>query len=230
MNNRRNYYRILQVQPDAPIEIISSSYRTLMRDLKRHPDLGGELWSAEVLNEAYEILSNSSKRAEYDRKLFETYVNKPCTGGSAGKKNVITFFCPFCKRPLERDAKPDEHCRTCKCPLHPCGQGVTPDKDHHRAVERLRKYGKLKYYSSWPQKGKEAKMLDVSTKGIRFVCKEKLRPGATIKLSSPLLRAIAEVKDIQKSKPHNECCYTVGVEFLSVSFAKTTGSFVSTYG
>ena len=201
-----------------------------MRDLKQHPDLGGELWSAEVLNEAYEILSDSSKRAEYDRKLFETYVKKPCPKGSAGKKNIITVFCPFCKRPLERDAKPDEHCRTCKCPLHPCGDGITPGKDHHRAVERIRKYGKLKYYSSWPQKGKEAKMLDVSTKGIRFVCKEKLRPGATIKLSSPLLRAIAEVKDIQKSKPHNECCYTVGVEFMSVTFAKTTGSFVSTYG
>jgi predicted transcriptional regulator len=35
MKNRRNYYRILQVQPDAPVEIIRASYRTMMRELKR---------------------------------------------------------------------------------------------------------------------------------------------------------------------------------------------------
>lgn len=34
MMNRRNYYRILQVQPDAPPEIIRASYRTLMKELK----------------------------------------------------------------------------------------------------------------------------------------------------------------------------------------------------
>ena len=37
--NRRNYYRLLHVQPDAPTEVIKSSYRTLMRTLKRHPAL-----------------------------------------------------------------------------------------------------------------------------------------------------------------------------------------------
>ena len=42
MENRRNYYRILHVQPDAPTEIIKSSYRTLMQKLRMHPDLGGD--------------------------------------------------------------------------------------------------------------------------------------------------------------------------------------------
>ena len=35
--NRRDYYRVLHVQPDAPIEVIKAGYRTLMRTLKRHP-------------------------------------------------------------------------------------------------------------------------------------------------------------------------------------------------
>ncbi len=35
--NRRDYYRVLHVQPDAPIEVIEAGYRTLMRTLKRHP-------------------------------------------------------------------------------------------------------------------------------------------------------------------------------------------------
>ena len=66
MKNRRNYYRILKVQPDAPVEIIRASYRTLMRELKLHPDLGGSTYDASLLNEAYETLSNSARRAAYD--------------------------------------------------------------------------------------------------------------------------------------------------------------------
>ena len=65
MRNRRNYYRILQVQPDAPVEIIRASYRTLMLELKRHPDLGGSNSDASVLNEAYEVLANPERRAAY---------------------------------------------------------------------------------------------------------------------------------------------------------------------
>jgi DnaJ-class molecular chaperone len=50
--NRRNYYRILHVQPDAPTEVIKSSYRTLMQRLKMHPDLGGDHSEAALINEA----------------------------------------------------------------------------------------------------------------------------------------------------------------------------------
>lgn len=68
--NKRNYYRILFVQPDAPAEVISSSYRTLMQKLRQHPDLGGENWNASVINEAYGVLSDEKKRRAYDRVLF----------------------------------------------------------------------------------------------------------------------------------------------------------------
>lgn len=67
MVNRRNYYRILHVQPDAPIEIIRLSYRTLMQRLKMHPDLGGDHWNASLINEAYRVLTSSSTREKYDR-------------------------------------------------------------------------------------------------------------------------------------------------------------------
>ena len=46
MQNRRNYYRLLQVQPDAAPEVIKASYRTLMQKLRLHPDLGGDEWNA----------------------------------------------------------------------------------------------------------------------------------------------------------------------------------------
>lgn len=70
MRNRRNYYRILQVQPDAPPQIIRASYRTLMGKLRQHPDLGGSPWKASLINEAYETLSDPGKRAEYDRQVL----------------------------------------------------------------------------------------------------------------------------------------------------------------
>src|SRR5580693_200915 len=69
MKNRRNYYRILQVQPDALAEIIRTSYRTLMHKLKMHPDLGGDHWTAALINEAFSTLSDPGKRAAYDRAM-----------------------------------------------------------------------------------------------------------------------------------------------------------------
>ena len=65
MRNRRNFYRVLQVQPDAPYEIVKASYRTLMQKLKAHPDLGGDEWNAAVINEAYAVIGNPQKRAKY---------------------------------------------------------------------------------------------------------------------------------------------------------------------
>ena len=41
-----------------------------MQKLKAHPDLGGDTWNATVINEAYEILSEPDRRAQYDKLLF----------------------------------------------------------------------------------------------------------------------------------------------------------------
>jgi curved DNA-binding protein CbpA len=72
-NNRRNFYRILQVQPDASLEIIKNNYRTLLHKLRLHPDLGGENNTASYINLAYATLRNSAKRAVYDRQLLNQY-------------------------------------------------------------------------------------------------------------------------------------------------------------
>lgn len=71
--NRRNHYRILHVQPDAPLEVIKANYRTLMQKLKLHPDLGGDHWNAACVNAAYAILSDPVRRAAYDRELLASY-------------------------------------------------------------------------------------------------------------------------------------------------------------
>lgn len=70
VKNKRNYYRILHVQPDAPTAVIRASYQALMQKLGNHPDLGGEHWNATVINEAYAVLTDTGKRSAYDRELF----------------------------------------------------------------------------------------------------------------------------------------------------------------
>lgn len=71
MDNKRNLYRILHVQPDAPLEIIRSSFRTLMQTMKEHPDLGGDPLRARVIIHAYEVLSHPDKRKAYNDKLAD---------------------------------------------------------------------------------------------------------------------------------------------------------------
>ncbi len=81
-DERRNYYRILNVQPDASLEIIKNNYRTLLQKLRLHPDLGGKNWNASIINEAYNTLSKPLKRAEYDEKLLQTYDLKSLARGN----------------------------------------------------------------------------------------------------------------------------------------------------
>ena len=69
----KNYYKILQIDKDASPEIIKVAYKLLVK--KNHPDLkeGNEKKVAEEkikeINEAYDILSNPTNKAEYDLKL-----------------------------------------------------------------------------------------------------------------------------------------------------------------
>ncbi len=65
----RDYYAILGVAPTATPEEIRAAYRRLVRD--HHPDLHPERPDAhaqmQALNEAYEVLSDPQRRAQYER-------------------------------------------------------------------------------------------------------------------------------------------------------------------
>ena len=71
-SNRRNHYRVLHVQPEAPLEVIKASYRAMMMRMKIHPDLGGDHDIAAVVNEAYAVLSDPHRSPRMS-----------CTHGSA---------------------------------------------------------------------------------------------------------------------------------------------------
>lgn len=71
MGNRRNSYRILRVQPEAPTGFIKLIYRTMMQHLKMHPDLGGDTEQAALLNGAYRNLTNASLRTRENRSIAQ---------------------------------------------------------------------------------------------------------------------------------------------------------------
>lgn len=67
-------YEILEVSENASKEVIEKAYKTLAK--KYHPDLQKDEYSKnnaeknmKKINEAYEILSNTDKRKEYDNEL-----------------------------------------------------------------------------------------------------------------------------------------------------------------
>ena len=63
----KDYYKILGVEPTADDKVIKTAYRKLAR--KYHPDVSKETGAEDKFkeaNEAYEVLSNAEKRAEYD--------------------------------------------------------------------------------------------------------------------------------------------------------------------
>jgi hypothetical protein len=62
----RNYYRLLHVDPDAHPEVIRAAYRTLLRTLGKHPDLGGDEGEARTIIDAYRVLSDPERRRAYD--------------------------------------------------------------------------------------------------------------------------------------------------------------------
>ena len=225
MKERRSYYRILQIQPDAPPEIIQASYRALMKELRRHPDLGGSTEEAFVLNEAYEILMDPEKRTAYDDRIFHKSING---GPRFTRRDTSTIICPVCAAKVLRQPKPGEFCRNCRTPL--CSDlEVETDDENRRAISRIKSSTTIEYYTTWPGALQQGRMLDFSPKGMRFLCEEELSTGTVLKISCPLLEAAGTVTNLSHETPTEHLSYAVGIYFIAVHFTDVHGTFLSTF-
>lgn len=66
----RNYYDDLGISKNATASEIRNAYKQMAKT--HHPDRGGDESKFKIINEAYQILSNADKKADYDIKLNRT--------------------------------------------------------------------------------------------------------------------------------------------------------------
>ena len=94
----KDYYKILGFDTNrVPLDNIKIAFRENAK--KYHPDVNIENRRAEErfkdINEAYNILSNSSSKRKYDRQ-WNTYIGKKLSqaqySGTTGKENVFNSF------------------------------------------------------------------------------------------------------------------------------------------
>lgn len=94
MSQKRDYYEVLGVSKNADESEIKKAYRKLA--LKYHPDKNPDDASAEEkfkeAAEAYEVLSNSEKKAQYDR---FGHAGMGGQGGFGGGMNMDDIFSQF---------------------------------------------------------------------------------------------------------------------------------------
>lgn len=91
MQNFRNYYAILGVARDATFEEVKKAFRKLA--LQYHPDRNPGNKDAEEkfkdINEAYEVLSDASKRSQYDQ--YAKFWKQGGFQGAASRPNARTW-------------------------------------------------------------------------------------------------------------------------------------------
>ena len=86
MAEKRDYYEVLGVAKDASADDIKKAYRKLAR--KYHPDLNKDNPDAadkfKEVNEAYSVLSDEQKRAQYDQFGMAAFENGGFSAGGPG--------------------------------------------------------------------------------------------------------------------------------------------------
>lgn len=245
MKNRRNFYRILHVQPEAPQEIIKASYRSLMTKLKAHPDLGGDHDTAVLINQAYAVLGDPEQRRRYDAELRRasgvppvppTAARRPASSAAtrAYQRHAARpggrasgLVCVFCESeavaPADRTAA---RCAFCACPLVAVGATPAPRQLEvfgRRAAPRIAKTGALMLYPSWPHPGHRAQLRDLSLTGISVFSDFAPRTHQVLKLDSPLLCGVARVTSVRAMGGR----YAIHGPLLVAEFATQSGGFVS---
>ncbi|MBV6446826.1 MAG: hypothetical protein FCKEOINB_00433 [Nitrosomonas sp.] len=232
--NQRNYYRILQVQPDAPVATIKASYLVLKRN--------ATIQNTALLDEAYRILSNPAMRQQYDvifagslfhaaRKTARRNSNLtgvvPVEGHAVPMtvkhyRPIITCYCSFCKTPNvpQINLYQSENCLECGSPLLPVHQ---ENPAIQRTMRRISVSGRFMFYLFWPGKPYQGIFQDLSPTGLRFMTDEALDSNDIIKIDAPSFQAVAEVTH----QRHEDKGFSIGTRFIAVKFDQRYGNFVT---
>ena len=240
--NRRNLYRILHVQPEAPVEVIRASVRTLLGPLQMHPDKGGDHDTAAMINDAWRVLGDPLLRTAYDRTLAPPAGRRTSiasvgarrdTASSAGAASGGGPECPFCRAVTSAAgvvASAGARCARCDAPLTrvpdrpgvrsavPAGR-VGPELFGRRRARRIARTVPLVVHVHWEAGALPARLHDLSFEGACFEIARPLASGSIVRIVSRELDALVQVIASRGSRHH--------ARLLTVSFTRRDGVFVS---
>ncbi len=217
--NRRNYYRLLHVQADAPAEVIKASYRALMA--LHHPDVGGDHAAASLLNEAYAVLSNTERRAAYDLRRAErmgakTRANAPRPTPKPG--------CLLCGLGLPASVRVETRCSRCHAPLFAVRRLDDPSvRAERRTMPRVSKSDWGLLHVGWPSDVVDIRMRDLSLDGISVYCGQAVPVGRAVRIVGQSLDVVATVVTIRQVAK----VYTLHAKLATAWFSSPLGSFIS---
>lgn len=226
--NRRNYYRILHVQPEAPEPVITASYRTMMSKLRLHPDLGGDTANAALINEAYAVLRDPQKRARYDaERRRKPGARQAAQSGRAGAYNraAATSACPFCGVEAPSKAGAIMRCGRCGSPLAAPPARPTGKKElfGRRALPRMARTDALTLVPAWQSRAREAQLRDLSYSGISVIADLRIEPEQVIRIVGHAFDVLATVVNCRGDGRNVE----IHAALLHAIFGNSTGTVVS---
>ena len=235
MKNRRNYYRILHVQPDAPAAVIKSSYTALMLKLGHHPDLGGTHDASVLLNEAYAVLSDPEKRRAYDRTLRpplrpsarreDSSPGNHSPASPAARTTSSTSrsrACLFCESPVSGAGG---RCPRCGSPTLPPPAPVAGGDT--RTAPRVERHGHATL-TTRDEKISRVILNDLSPRGLSVIAPEAYTPSQVVKVEGATLTAVARVVSCRSYSGPLGRGFLVGLAIHTVEFAASTGVLIST--
>jgi curved DNA-binding protein CbpA len=239
MKSRPNYYRILQVQRDAPATVIRAGFRTMMQRLKQRPEPNRDDEKAALVKEAYAVLTDPEARAEYDASLKTRTTAKESSvvvsrasahdlAAKAADKTQAGSRCTFCDAPCRGTAliEPGERCSRCDSPLYPAQQQL--EAAGERAIERFVRRSTARYWTRWPKNaGRRGRIEDLSLSGMQLRTNEPLAPGEIVKIQSDVIDAIACVVYCRDLGASGRDRWRMGLMFVTLHLHRASGSFDS---
>ncbi len=230
--NRRNHYRLLHVQPDAPAEVIKAAYRALIST--RHPDVGGDAYQAVLLNEAYAVLSDPARRSEYDARRAvraasrqrEAYASSgEAAAQAAAPSPPPARACPMCHLTLPTRITSDTRCVRCRAPLAPVRTaGPRGKPSDRRGIPRVSKSDWAIMYVGWQSDAIDVRMRDLSLDGISVYSGLELPTHRVVRIVGQGFDVVATVVGCRRL----DAVFTVHASLRTALFAAPTGGFVST--
>jgi len=210
-----DYYKILQVQPDAPAPLIHSSYHTLVRRALTDSPGGDEIAR---LDAAYAVLSDPQRRAAYD--VQRAGQSRAETGPSA--------TCLFCGAPhgIDRVFARDDECPRCASPLYPAER-------HRLEYSGQRILGRIQLrhpISIWPQFHRDTpiagEMRNLSLNGIGLTSSVLFEVNQVVRVDCADLRAVGRIAHTEPATkgPHP---FSAGLEFVTLLLRGSGGPFSS---